>query len=287
MSYSDWIDALTKYQDGRIWRNNFEFDSHTGNIDAVTEDEFRIGIDSLMFSVDPADTEDMISRKVSAVFDAVIAANPTGFDLVGTREPSYRAFSNVKSLRAAIDRNIDIHRVGVPIDDTDMLAVWRLINVLITPAHLVGELRTARNFFWATKTSTLETIKSTVGADTAACAKVVRERLGLAKFDAGWPMLEIIVPPGAIVRRVKRKAPTCFDAGLPNSVWVPSLDPDGFGWTLDLSGGGNGCEEVVIEGLPLDDTFAMDKIGILPLAGLAVSSLDDLEDASLTRLAGL
>lgn len=283
-SFENWILALKSLPEGRIWYNNFEFDRKAKNLpdSIITElvDAFEIvGFHS-------TSTDDLISiaRKTQKAFLEVLKMFPGRFDQKGTRIPNHCDFySRIITIRAFIDNNVDIHRLGFPIDDWDDITIWESLGKHVKPKHFINTLRTGRVFFWCTKTCNMDDLRCNYGNETAELALEARNQLGLAHLGEGLPLVEIIIPSYKLTGKTVR-APTCLDAGFPSNVWVPSDDRNGFGWTLNLSTCEKGLEETVIEELPFERDYNAVRVGIIPITLLPAPGLDVLEHSSEERL---
>lgn len=260
-SFEEWVKALKTIPEGRIWWNNFEFDKKCGNLTPDVLTRFTEAFRTVIFEADAMVDVDELPIRIQAAFDKVIEMNPQVFDLQGTRSPLHlEPYCRVMTIGNFVNNNFDFGGLGLEVDESLDEKVWIRIGRHGTSEFYQNSLRTRRRFFWCARSVVVDGLRIALGA-TDHFATELRNQLGLIGIGENEKILQITIPPEKLESKVVR-APTVLDAGLINFVFVSCNDPLGCGWTLNLSNCQKGVEELVIEELPFNRDYEVQRLGI-------------------------
>lgn len=283
-SYEKWIDALRTYPEGRIWRNNFEFDQKCGNLPADTVDLFIDAFHLINFECKDSSDVAQTKQDIKTAFEQILALHPHSFDLRCTREPTViETYCRVMVVGSFVKNNFDYAILGLGIDDTLDDQIWNLLNDDASKTFFKGTLRGWRPFFWGARAEVFNEMVVKFGLGDRIATEVCHQ-FGLSGIGEGIKILQIVVPTDKLAGKVVR-APTSLDAGVENFVFVPSDDTaGGYGWTLNLADGGRGAEEIIIEEIFFNSDYEVNRIGITERE-IEAPNTPQLEVESETRLA--
>jgi hypothetical protein len=246
----------------KIWWHNLEFDVSQENVAPAVYKDFLSVIQQFLKA------KRKKARPVETIIEA-LGEPPVRFSLMGRPAPATEPLSRVVDALSFSLYNID-KRLGLGSNPEE--TVWNMFRNgdIVPKRHFVGELRSARNLFWGTPTSSLEPLcdKQEVRPNEYVVhppekadevATEIRNLLGLSYLNEGVGLYRIDIPKEKL-KDVKICAPTTLDSS-PRCVFLPAEKTKHYGLTLNLTNLGPGAEEVVVEPIKFTEEFTVTQIG--------------------------
>jgi hypothetical protein len=282
-----WLIEIQKFEEGKIWFNNFEFDKRSGNLTAVTLSEIIKAFDSITLTFQGIADPKLLASALANDFWTAFEASSSSFDLRCERSPT--GLCNWYSFAVPVQLFLEKYVCGKKPGDSSQrkyVPDWKLITRArnyIKKKEVKGFIKTKRMFFWATRTENYAQMRQQYTGRSDELAREIRIAAGLSHRCDGEGLIEMRIPAGSCSGKII-KAPSILDAGYPSGAFISSDDTKtGYGWTLNLATYTKGLDEVLIEELEYDENCDAEVIGVIPREGNARLDLSKLENISRTR----
>lgn len=266
---TQWQKKLTRVRFGKIWWYNFQYDLSIHNLPVDLQGQFLEAIEEEL-----ASSSNQKAPPLEILFE-VLKSHSQVFSLKGRPVGDIDQLSCVVNAHAFAHFLIDRRALGLPADEMLERKVWEWFEQgeIDPDLHYKGEIKSQRDFFWATLTHSLDNALSSSGASLknedageleeklGMLATDVRNLLGLSYMPEGVGLYRIDLPddlpPGVVIC-----VPTTLDSS-PSCVFLPNDGHSNFGRTFHLSKLDNGVEEVVISPVELTKDCKVTQIGFV------------------------
>jgi hypothetical protein len=265
---TQWKKKLTKVRFGKIWWYNFQYDLSIHNLPRELQQQFLKAIEQqLAASNNEAPPLEILIE--------VLESPSQVFSLKGRPVGDVKQLSCVVNSHAFAHFLVDRYALGLPADEVLERKVWQWFEQgEINPElYYKGEIKSRRNFFWATLTNSLNEALSASGTNlkgddaeelgekVGRLATDVRNLLGLSYMPAGVGLYRIDLPDN-LPSGVAICVPTTLDSS-PSCVFLPTDSHSNLGQTFHLSKLDTGVEEVVISPLEFTKDCKVTQIGFV------------------------